>query len=143
MEALGVGNDLWAWAVVAIALASLGSVYVTGPGSIMDWLDSSIQRTTLFPLFAAWWIVSSWVVIAVAQVCNGRPEEGADGGVAPHVDGQLRGADDRLGASGTEAQLWTGITRSRPAMRSASIPDLSSESRPRRGRVALTDLRGQ
>ena len=65
-RALGVGNDAFAWSAIVVAAAIVTAVYVTGPGSIQPWLSSSIDRTTLFPRLAAWWILASWVVIATA-----------------------------------------------------------------------------
>jgi hypothetical protein len=72
-RALGVGSDLWAWAVLIVAAAIMASVYATGPGPIKAWLGSSIQRTTLFPALAAWWIVACWVVLAAGEALNLQP----------------------------------------------------------------------
>ncbi len=74
-RALGVGSDLWAWAVLVVAAAIMATVYATGPGAIKAWLDSSIQRTTLFPALAAWWIVACWVVLAAGQALTRRSSQ--------------------------------------------------------------------
>jgi len=71
-RSLGVGSDLWAWIVLTFAAAVIAAVYATGPGPIRSWLDTSIQRTTIFPLLAAWWIVGVWIVVATAQVSESR-----------------------------------------------------------------------
>ena len=69
-RAAGVGNDAWAWAAILIGLTVAAVAYVTGPGAVEPWLLTSVQRITLFPLLAAWWIVASWVVVAAGQVPN-------------------------------------------------------------------------
>jgi hypothetical protein len=80
-RALGVGNEALAWSVVVVAAAIVTAVYVTGPGSIKPWLDSSVDRTTLFPRLAAWWILGSWVVIATATVT--RTSTGSPSHIGP------------------------------------------------------------
>jgi hypothetical protein len=61
----GLGNDLWGWATVCAALAVVVVAYVVGPGSAPGWIHSSILRTTIFPCLEAWWIMTTWAVLAV------------------------------------------------------------------------------
>ncbi len=68
----GAGSDLWVWAAIIVAASGVSWAYVTGPGSIRLWLDTSIQRTSLFPLLGAWWIVAFWVLTAVLQATEVR-----------------------------------------------------------------------
>jgi hypothetical protein len=71
-RAAGVGADWWGWAALVAGLAVTTTAYVTGPGPIQVWLAASVQRTMLFPLLAAWWIVAAWVVIATGEIRNPR-----------------------------------------------------------------------
>jgi hypothetical protein len=64
----GVGNDWWAWAALAAELVFVMYAYTTGPDDIHGWLHSSIRRTTFFPELTGWWIVTTWAVLAVADV---------------------------------------------------------------------------
>ncbi len=75
----GLGGDGWAWAAVVVGLAVVIGAYVFGPGDVFGWLGTSADRTMTFPLLGLWWLVATWVLLAVAEV--GR-EEGPD---APHV----------------------------------------------------------
>jgi hypothetical protein len=63
---LGLGNDLWAWAALALAAAVLGGAYVVGPGDIELWLATSVDRTTIFVALLGWWIVAAWALCASA-----------------------------------------------------------------------------
>jgi hypothetical protein len=65
---LGVGNDLWAWGALSVAVAVLGGAYVFGPGNIELWLATSVNRTTIFVALMAWWIVAAWALTASAAV---------------------------------------------------------------------------
>jgi hypothetical protein len=63
---LGLGNDLWGWAVVAGAVAVLGGAYIFGPGNVELWLATSVDRTTIFVALLAWWIVAVWALCGTA-----------------------------------------------------------------------------
>jgi hypothetical protein len=63
---LGMGNDLWAWAVLAGAILVLGGAYVFGPGNIDLWLATSVNRTTIFVALLGWWIVAVWALCGTA-----------------------------------------------------------------------------
>jgi hypothetical protein len=64
----GIGNDSWGWAALLVGLGVVVAAYVTGPGSIKPWLSTSVRRTTLFPLIAAWWIMGAWAVVAAGAI---------------------------------------------------------------------------
>jgi hypothetical protein len=59
---LGLGNDLWAWSALIGAILVLGGAYVFGPGNVELWLDTSVNRTTIFVALLGWWIVAVWAV---------------------------------------------------------------------------------
>jgi hypothetical protein len=61
-QRLGLGNDLWAWAALGGAILVLGGAYVFGPGNVQLWLDTSVDRTTIFVALLGWWIVAVWAV---------------------------------------------------------------------------------
>jgi hypothetical protein len=63
---LGLANDLWAWAGLAVGLLAVGGAYVTGPGGTAGWLLTSVHRTTMFPAITAWLIVALWAVVGAA-----------------------------------------------------------------------------
>jgi hypothetical protein len=70
----GLGNDLWAWAVVAAYLGALGTAYVRTIGSLPFRLVTSIDRTTTFPALAGWFIVAVWAVVGTgAPLATGPP----------------------------------------------------------------------
>ncbi|HVB91059.1 MAG TPA: hypothetical protein VND70_03065 [Acidimicrobiales bacterium] len=65
---LGLGNDLWAWGVLSVAVLVLGGAYVFGPGNIELWLATSVDRTTIFVALTGWWIVTSWALCGLAGI---------------------------------------------------------------------------
>ncbi len=67
-QRLGLGNDLWAWLALAVAVGVLGGAYVFGPGNLELWLATSVNRTTIFVALMAWWMVATWAVCASAAV---------------------------------------------------------------------------
>src|SRR5581483_5149521 len=67
-QRLGLGNDLWAWGALAVAIGVLGGAYVFGPGNLELWLATSVNRTTIFVALMAWWMVATWAVCASAAV---------------------------------------------------------------------------
>jgi hypothetical protein len=60
-----LGNDLWAWVVVALELAVIFGAYMVGPGHVVGWVKVTIKRTTTFPLLEVWWIAATWTILAV------------------------------------------------------------------------------
>src|ERR1039458_1940675 len=64
----GLGNDIWAWAVIFVALSLIFGAYVIGPGVASRWVQVSVARTTLFPALDAWWIMTTWAVIAAYNI---------------------------------------------------------------------------
>jgi uncharacterized membrane protein len=64
---LGLGNDLWAWAVLAAATFVLGGAYIFGPGNVELWLSTSVNRTTIFVALLAWWMVALWALCGMAE----------------------------------------------------------------------------
>ncbi len=62
-----LGNDGWAWAALACGLVAVAADYVGGSGTLAFWLDTSVHRTTLFPVLMAWWILAAWGIVATAQ----------------------------------------------------------------------------
>jgi hypothetical protein len=68
---LGLGNDLWAWGALAAGTLVLAGAYVFGPGNVELWLNTSVNRTTIFPALLAWWIVAGWVVCGAAAALPG------------------------------------------------------------------------
>jgi hypothetical protein len=84
----GTGNDLWAWAALACGLGAVAGALVTGQGAIGPWILSTVHRITEFPALAAWWIVATWGVVAVAAVAarDRGAEEPRDGAAVPGGD---------------------------------------------------------
>jgi hypothetical protein len=64
---LGLGNDLWAWAVLAAATFVLGGAYIFGPGDVELWLATSVNRTTIFVALLGWWMVALWALCGMAE----------------------------------------------------------------------------
>ncbi len=64
-DRMGLGNDLWAWGALVGAVLVLGGAYVFGPGNVELWLDTSVNRTTIFIALLGWWIVSIWALCGV------------------------------------------------------------------------------
>ena len=69
-ERIGLGNDLWMWVVMVGAGLVLGGAYVVGPGNVVLWLDTSVDRTTIVLALLGWWIVAVWVVCGGAGVLH-------------------------------------------------------------------------
>jgi hypothetical protein len=63
---LGLGNDLWAWGALGVAVVVLGGAYVFGPGNVLPWLATSVDRTTIFLSLMAWWMVAAWGLTAAS-----------------------------------------------------------------------------
>jgi MYXO-CTERM domain-containing protein len=64
---LGLGNDLWSWAILLVAIVVLGGAYVFGPGDVELWLSTSVDRTTIFVALMGWWIVAVWALCGVSE----------------------------------------------------------------------------
>lgn len=73
-----LGNDLWAWLAVVVELCLILGAYVTGPGNALRWVQVSVARTTLFAALEAWWIMTTWAIVAVSAV----PPVGEPAGVS-------------------------------------------------------------
>ncbi len=71
-QRLGLGNDLWAWAALGGAILVLGGAYVFGPGNVELWLDTSVDRTTIFVALLGWWIVAVWAVCGASASLTTR-----------------------------------------------------------------------
>jgi hypothetical protein len=61
-----IGNDLWAWAALAVGLGAVGAVLVASTSPIGPWILSTVHRITEFPILEAWWIVAVWAVVGAA-----------------------------------------------------------------------------
>jgi hypothetical protein len=71
-QRMGFGNDLWAWAALGGAIVVLGGAYVFGPGNVELWLDTSVNRTTIFVALLGWWIVAVWAVCGASASLTKR-----------------------------------------------------------------------
>lgn len=71
-----IGNDLWAWAALGSGLLAVAGALVTGQGAIGPWIASTVHRITEFPALAGWWIVATWVVVAVTSLGPAVPAPG-------------------------------------------------------------------
>jgi len=65
-----IGNDLWAWAALAVGLCAVGAVLVASTSPIGPWILSTVHRITEFPILEAWWIVGFWAVVATAGLAG-------------------------------------------------------------------------
>jgi len=65
---LGLGNDLWAWLGLLGGMVVVAAAYVSGPGNTAFWLLTSVHRTTMFPVTAAWLIIAVWTVLALVSL---------------------------------------------------------------------------
>ena len=65
-RATGLGNDGLNWVVLAVYLFLLGRTYVTTTGTVAFRLVTSVDRTTVFPGIAAWYIVAVWAVVGLS-----------------------------------------------------------------------------
>jgi hypothetical protein len=72
-----LGNDLFAWAALAVGALLVGVAYVSGPGNVTLWLDTSAHRTTFFPALVGWWVIGVWAVLAASALAGSR--EGSSG----------------------------------------------------------------
>lgn len=69
----GLGSDLWAWASLVAEVMIVIYVYTVGPGNVHDWLHASIQRTMLFPVLEAYWLMATWAMVAFSEIVLVRP----------------------------------------------------------------------
>ena len=74
-RASGLRNDGWAWAALALGAFLVAGTYITGPGNVGFWLDTSVHRTTFFPAICAWWIIGTWAVLGTAQAMVPRTSD--------------------------------------------------------------------
>ena len=65
---LDLGNDLWAWLGLLGGMVVIAAAYVSGPGNTYFWLLTSVHRTTMFPITAAWLILAVWTVLALVSM---------------------------------------------------------------------------
>ena len=72
---VGMGNDLWAWAALAVGLTAVGAVLVASTSPIGPWILSTVHRITEFPILQAWWIIGIWAVVAAAGLAG--PHDGS------------------------------------------------------------------
>jgi hypothetical protein len=70
-RSMALGHDLWAWLAFGMGTALLLGAYVTGPGDVTLWLLTSVDRTTIYPALAAWWILSFWLLVGVGALLDG------------------------------------------------------------------------
>ncbi len=72
----GAANDGWGWGALACGLVAVSGAIVTGSGTVVPWLDSTVHRITEFPALAGWWIVATWAVVASGAVARAghRPD---------------------------------------------------------------------
>lgn len=71
---MGLGNDLWAWAALAVGLGAVGAVLVASTSPIGPWILSTVHRITEFPILQAWWIIGVWAVVAAAGLAGPRDD---------------------------------------------------------------------
>jgi hypothetical protein len=69
---LDLGNDLWAWLGLLGGMVVIAAAYVSGPGNTYFWLLTSVHRTTMFPITAAWLIIAVWAVLALVPMSSPR-----------------------------------------------------------------------
>jgi hypothetical protein len=50
----------------------IAAAYVSGPGNTYFWLLTSVHRTTMFPITAAWLIIAVWAVLALVPMSSPR-----------------------------------------------------------------------
>ena len=62
-ENLGLGNPLWLWASCLSALGTIFAAYLFGALSIHSWLQSSVDRTTIFPQVALLTDLAIWLIV--------------------------------------------------------------------------------
>lgn len=72
-QRVGLGNDAWLWLGLGAGLAAVALAYVTGRWDTQAWLLTSVHRTTMFPVVAAWLVVAGWVVVAAAGPVTRHP----------------------------------------------------------------------
>jgi hypothetical protein len=65
-----IGNDLWAWAALAVGLGAVGAVLVASTSPIGPWILSTVHRITEFPILEAWWIIGVWSVVGAAGLAR-------------------------------------------------------------------------
>ena len=88
-----VGNDLWAWAALAVGLVAVGAALVTGNGAILPWIRSTVHRITEYPVLEGWWIIAVWAVVGTSGTTPGprTPAHRSSGASRPGTHG---GGDD-------------------------------------------------
>jgi hypothetical protein len=62
-----LGNDAWAWAALCAGILVVLFAYVVGPGSVEEWINTSISRIMTFAQLEAYWIMAIWAIIAVSE----------------------------------------------------------------------------
>jgi len=93
-----VGNDLWAWAALAVGLVAVGAALVTGNGAILPWIRSTVHRITEYPVLEGWWIIAVWAVVGASASPLGRkaPAHRSSGASRPGAHGGGDGPDDHV-----------------------------------------------
>ncbi len=66
-ENLGLGNPLWLWASCLLALAAVFATYVWGSPPIHWWLQSSVDRTTIFAQIALYTELAIWLIVVFGE----------------------------------------------------------------------------
>jgi hypothetical protein len=54
----GLGNDVWSWAALCAGVLVVLFAYVVGPGSVEEWIHTSISRIMMFAQLQAYWIMA-------------------------------------------------------------------------------------
>jgi len=60
-----IANPLWLWGAWVGALAGIAGTYVFGSLEIHWWLQTSVDRTTIFPAFVLYADLAIWILVAV------------------------------------------------------------------------------
>ena len=66
-ENLGLGNPLWLWASCLLGLAAIFATYLLGAISIHWWLQTSVDRTTIFPQIALYAELAIWLIVVFGE----------------------------------------------------------------------------
>ena len=81
-ENLGLGNPLWLWASFLAGLGTVFLTYVYGALSIHLWLQTSVDRTTIFPQIALLTDLAIWLIVVFGEsYTTPTPPEGHDAGL--------------------------------------------------------------
>jgi hypothetical protein len=97
---VGIATPAWLWAAWIGALAGIAGTYVLGSPEIHWWLQTSDDRTTIFPVFLLYADLAVWLVVATDGLLTATGRRSTGGGTAAGATGTTPAGPGGLDAEG-------------------------------------------